>query len=308
MNLNLTRPIAFFDLETTGVDVSKDRIVEISIQKLMPNGDKETFTKRVNPEIPIPIEASEVHGIYDFDVLNEKTWKEVAPEAVAFFGDADLAGYNSNRFDIPMLMEELLRVEVDMDMTDRKRIDVQNIFHKMEQRTLIAAYRFYCNKDLTAAHSAQADTLATYEVLEAQIEKYAQDTLDSGRVIPGYGHAVLRQPDPRFTAQRGFAERNIPDDELVQVIWKIFDVVPPLLEKLGKVKNPWPNVDAHSGALLVHYGMTERNYYTVLFGVSRALGVMAALCWARALGQPLERPKSVTSEWVKKQIADKDKA
>lgn len=146
------------------------------------------------------------------------------------------------------------------------------------------------------------EELGTQKPTKKQIEDYVQKTLDSGRVIPGYGHAVLRQPDPRFTAQRGFAERNIPNDELVQVIWKIFDVVPPMLEALGKVKNPWPNVDAHSGALLVHYGMKQYVYYTVLFGVSRALGVLAALCWSRALGQPLERPKSVTSEWVKEQI------
>jgi DNA polymerase III subunit epsilon len=172
MNINLSRPIAFFDLESTGVDVSKDRIVEISIQKLMPNGDKETFTKRVNPEMPIPIEASEVHGIYDFDVLEEKTWKEIAPEVVAFIGNADLAGYNSNRFDIPMLMEELLRVEVEMDMKDRKRIDVQNIFYKQEKRTLEAALKFYCNKELENAHSAEADTTATMEVLLAQIDRY----------------------------------------------------------------------------------------------------------------------------------------
>ena len=172
MNLNLTRPIAFFDLESTGVDVSKDRIVEISIQKLMPNGEKQTFTKRVNPEMPIPIEASEVHGIYDFDVLNEKTWKEIAPEVVEFIGDADLAGYNSNRFDIPMLMEELLRVEVELDMTDRKRIDVQNIFYKQEKRTLEAALQFYCGKTLENAHSAEADTTATMDVLLAQIERY----------------------------------------------------------------------------------------------------------------------------------------
>lgn len=172
MNLNLTRPIAFFDLESTGVDVSKDRIVEISIQKLMLNGEKLTFTKRVNPEMPIPIEASEVHGIYDFDVLNEKTWKEIAPEVVAFIGDADLAGYNSNRFDIPMLMEELLRVEVELDMKDRKRIDVQNIFYKQEKRTLEAALQFYCGKQLENAHSAEADTTATMDVLLAQIDRY----------------------------------------------------------------------------------------------------------------------------------------
>lgn len=172
MNLNLTRPIAFFDLESTGVDVSKDRIVEISIQKLLPNGEKETYTKRVNPEMPIPIEASEVHGIYDFDVLNEKTWKEIAPEVVEFIGEADLAGYNSNRFDIPMLMEELLRVEVELAMTDRKRIDVQNIFYKQEKRTLEAALKFYCGKDLENAHSAEADTTATMDVLLAQIDRY----------------------------------------------------------------------------------------------------------------------------------------
>lgn len=172
MNLNLTRPIAFFDLESTGVDVSKDRIVEISIQKLLPNGEKETYTKRVNPEMPIPIEASEVHGIYDFDVLNEKTWKELAPEVVEFIGEADLAGYNSNRFDIPMLMEELLRVEVELAMTDRKRIDVQNIFYKQEKRTLEAALKFYCGKDLENAHSAEADTTATMDVLLAQIDRY----------------------------------------------------------------------------------------------------------------------------------------
>ncbi len=151
---------------------------------------------------------------------------------------------------------------------------------------------------------AMLDKLGTKTPTKAQIQKYVQETLDSGRVIPGYGHAVLRQPDPRFTAQRGFAERNIPNDELVQVIWKIFEVVPPELEKLGKVRNPWPNVDAHSGALLVHYGMNQYNYYTVLFGVSRALGVLSALCWSRALGQPLERPKSVTSEWMKAQIKE----
>ena len=126
--------------------------------------------------------------------------------------------------------------------------------------------------------------------------------MKQGKVIPGYGHAVLRQPDPRFTAQRVFAEEYLKDAEIVQVVWKIFDVVPDILKGLGKVKNPWPNVDAHSGAILVHYGMKQYPFYTVLFGVSRALGVLAALCWARALGMPLERPKSVTSEWVKENV------
>lgn len=148
------------------------------------------------------------------------------------------------------------------------------------------------------------EELGTTKPTKEQIAQYVQDTLDAGQVIPGYGHAVLRQPDPRFTAQKGFAEEYIKDDDIVNVVWKIFDVVPPILESLGKVKNPWPNVDAHSGALLVHYGLKEYGYYTVLFGVSRALGVLAALCWSRALGMPLERPKSVTSEWVKTYLAE----
>ena len=146
------------------------------------------------------------------------------------------------------------------------------------------------------------DNLGTKTPSEEQIQKYVQDTLDAGQVIPGYGHAVLREPDPRFVAQRRFAEQYIKDSDLITTVWKIFDVVPPMLQALGKVKNPWPNVDAHSGALLVHYGFSEFSYYTVLFGVSRALGVLAAGIWSRALGMPLERPKSVTSEWVRQQV------
>lgn len=142
------------------------------------------------------------------------------------------------------------------------------------------------------------DALGTQEPSKEQIAEYVKSTLASGKVIPGYGHAVLRRPDPRFSAQKAFAEEYISDDPIVNVIWKIFDVVPPILKGLGKVKNPWPNVDAHSGALLVHYGLKEYSFYTVLFGVSRALGVMSSLCWSRALGFPLERPKSVTSKWV----------
>ncbi len=143
------------------------------------------------------------------------------------------------------------------------------------------------------------DALGTKTPTNEQIAKYVQSTLSAGRVIPGYGHAVLRRPDPRFVAQKVFAEENLKDSEIVKVIWQIYEVVPPILKSLGKVKNPWPNVDAHSGAILVHYGMTEHSFYTVLFGVSRALGVLAAMCWSRALGLPLERPKSVTTEWVK---------
>ncbi|MEM9928829.1 MAG: citrate (Si)-synthase [Bacteroidota bacterium] len=144
--------------------------------------------------------------------------------------------------------------------------------------------------------------LGTQTPTKEQIANYVQETLDAGKVIPGYGHAVLREPDPRFTAQRRFAEQYIKDSDLIETVWKIFDTVPPMLQALGKVKNPWPNVDAHSGALLVHYGFSEYSYYTVLFGVSRALGVLAAGIWSRALGMPLERPKSVTSDWIKGQI------
>ncbi len=143
------------------------------------------------------------------------------------------------------------------------------------------------------------DKLGTNSPTPDQIRQYVLDTLNSGKVVPGYGHAVLRQPDPRFTAQMVFAKGNIKNDPIVQIVWDLFDIVPDVLGSLGKVKNPWPNVDAHSGALLVHYGLKEYNYYTVLFGVSRALGVCAAQCWSRALGLPLERPKSVTTEWLK---------
>jgi citrate synthase len=133
-----------------------------------------------------------------------------------------------------------------------------------------------------------------------QIAAYVKKTLSEGKVVPGYGHAVLRKTDPRFTAQMEFGKKHMPDDPLVNTVWRIYETVPPILQSLGKIKNPWPNVDAHSGALLVHYGMVEYDFYTVLFGVSRALGVLASLCWDRALGMPIERPKSVTTELVKK--------
>ncbi|NUO03059.1 MAG: citrate (Si)-synthase, eukaryotic [Saprospiraceae bacterium] len=147
------------------------------------------------------------------------------------------------------------------------------------------------------------ESLGTQTPSKEQIAEYVQQTLASGRVVPGYGHAVLRRPDPRFMAQRRFAEAHLSESPIVQVVWKIFDVVPGILESLGKVKNPWPNVDAHSGALLIHYGLKEFNYYTVLFGVSRTLGVLAALCWSRAMGMPLERPKSITTAWAKAFLA-----
>ena len=146
------------------------------------------------------------------------------------------------------------------------------------------------------------EKLGTNTPSDDQIRKYIHDTLDSGQVIPGYGHAVLRRPDPRFMALKRFAEENIDNDPTVNIVWKLFEIVPPILQGLGKVKNPWPNVDAHSGSVLVHFGLKEYQFYTVLFGVSRALGVLASLCWSRALGMPLERPKSVTYDWIKEQL------
>ncbi len=172
MKLNLKRPLAFFDLEATGLNIGVDRIVEIAILKAMPDGSTLTYTQRINPEIPIPLESSLIHGIYDADIVDKPTFKEASKAIVDFIGDADLAGYNSNKFDIPVLVEEFFRVGVDFDMSDRKFVDVQNIFHQMEQRTLKAAYKFYCNQELINAHSAEADIIATYEVLLAQLDRY----------------------------------------------------------------------------------------------------------------------------------------
>ncbi|WP_374948140.1 exonuclease domain-containing protein [Mucilaginibacter sp.] len=172
MKLKLKRPLAFFDLETTGTNIGVDRIVEISVIKLHPDGTDEVGTWRVHPGIPIPLESSLVHGIYDEHIKDEKRFKELGNHIAEFIGDADLAGYNSNKFDIPMLMEEFLRAGVDFDLENRHFVDVQNIFHQMEQRTLKAAYQFYCDKQIVNAHSAEADTRATMEVLLAQIERY----------------------------------------------------------------------------------------------------------------------------------------
>lgn len=175
MKLNLQNPIIFFDLETTGVDVAKDRIVELCYIKVFPNGNEESKSMRLNPGMPIPPRASEVHGIYDADVVDCPTFKEIAPELFRTFQGCDLAGFNSNKFDIPLLCEEFLRQGMDFDVSKRKCIDVQNIYHKLERRTLVAAYKYYCEKDLENAHSALADTRATLEVLEAQLDRYPSD-------------------------------------------------------------------------------------------------------------------------------------
>ena len=173
MKLNLKKPLAVFDLETTGTDVAKDRIVEMTVIKVMPDGSRDIKERRINPTISIPKEASDVHGITNEDVKDQPTFKSIAKSLADFLVDCDLAGYNSNKFDVPLLVEEFLRAGVEFDVSDRNLVDVQNIFHKMEPRTLSAAYRFYCDKKLIGAHGATADTMATLEVLEAQMDRYA---------------------------------------------------------------------------------------------------------------------------------------
>lgn len=172
MELKLTRPLAFIDLETTGIKVATDRIVEICILRVEPDGTSKIKTLRINPEIPIPPEVTAIHGIRDEDVKDAPKFREVAGELAHFMENCDIAGYNSNHFDIPLLVEEFLRIDMDFELKGRRFIDVQNIFHKMEPRNLSAAYKFYCDRDLENAHSAEADTVATFEILKAQLDKY----------------------------------------------------------------------------------------------------------------------------------------
>ena len=207
MKLNLKNPIVFFDLETTGVNITSDRIVEISYLKVFPNGNEVSRTMRINPEMHIPEQASEVHGIYDDDVKDCPTFKQVAKDVAHDFEGADIAGFNSNRFDVPLLAEEFLRAGVDLDMTRRKFIDVQVIFHKMEQRTLSAAVKFYCGKELEGAHSADADTRATYEVLQAQLDRYDELQNDIAWLSEFSSH----------TRNLDFAGRIVYDDKGVEV-------------------------------------------------------------------------------------------
>lgn len=172
MHIQLTKPLIFIDLEATGLSVGSDRIVEISLLRVNTDNSVETKTERVNPEMPIPDVVSKIHGIYDKDIADSKTFKELAPELLRFIGNADFAGFNSNKFDIPMLAEEFLRAEAEFDLEGRRLVDVQNIFHFMEPRNLSAAYKFYCGKALENAHSAEADVTATYEIFKAQLQKY----------------------------------------------------------------------------------------------------------------------------------------
>ena len=207
MKLNLTCPVVFFDLETTGTDINKDRIVEICYLKVWPNGNEDAHTMRINPGMHIPEESSKVHGIYDDDVKDCPTFKEVAKNIAKDFEGADIAGFNSNRFDVPLLAEEFLRADVDIDLARHRFIDVQVIFHKKEQRTLSAAYKFYCGKNLEDAHTALADTRATYEVLKAQLDKYP-DLQNDMKFLSDYSS---------FTKNVDFAGRMVYDDNGAEV-------------------------------------------------------------------------------------------
>ena len=186
MKLNLKTPLVFFDLETTGTNINTDRIVEICYLKVYPNGNEESKTLRINPEMHIPEDASAIHGIYDADVADCPTFKDVAKKIASDIEGCDLAGFNSNRFDIPVLAEEFLRAGVDIDLMKRKFVDVQVIYHKLERRTLSAAYKFYCDKDLEDAHTAEADTRATYEVLKAQLDHYPEELVNDINFLSEY--------------------------------------------------------------------------------------------------------------------------
>ncbi|KAA6345848.1 DNA polymerase III subunit epsilon [termite gut metagenome] len=207
MKLELKNPLIFFDLETTGININSDRIVEISYLKVYPDENEVSKTFRVNPEMHIPEEASAVHGIYDADVANCPVFKEIARSIANDIEGCDLAGFNSNRFDIPVLAEEFLRAEVDIDISRRKCIDVQVIFHKMEQRTLSAAYKFYCGMDLEDAHTAKADARATYEVLKSQLDHYSELRNDVA-FLSGFSS---------FTKNVDFAGRMVYNEDNVEV-------------------------------------------------------------------------------------------
>ena len=230
MQLNLRNPIIFLDLETTGIDVSSDRIVEISMVKVQPDGARDVKTRRINPGIPIPAAATAIHHITDEDVKDCPSFGQIARSLAQYMEGCDLGGYNSNKFDIPILAEEFLRAGIDVDLKKRKMIDVQNIFHQKEQRTLVAAYKFYCEKDLTEAHSAEADTLATYEVLLAQLDRYP-DLRNDVEFLADYS-ARSRFVD--------YAGRIVLDDKDVEVF----------------------NFGKHKGRPVAEVFRTEPSYYT----------------------------------------------
>ncbi len=219
MNLNLRNPLVFLDLETTGINIVTDRIVEIALLKINPDGTQDEKEMRINPEMPIPPQVSKVHGIYDEDIKDAPTFKEVAKSLAKFIEGCDLAGFNSNRFDIPLLAEEFLRVDVDVDFKKRKFIDVQAIFHKMEKRTLAAAYKFYCQQELVDAHSAMADTKATYEVLKSQLDMYKDVEFDDGKQkIKPIENDVSKLSDfSSYDRNADFVGRIVYDEKGVEV-------------------------------------------------------------------------------------------
>jgi DNA polymerase III, epsilon subunit and related 3''-5'' exonucleases len=208
MRLNLKNPLVFFDLETTGISIVSDRIVEISYLKVYPNGEEESRTRYINPEMPIPPQSTAIHGIRDEDVKDAPPFKAIAKSLAAQIEGSDLAGYNSNRFDIPLLAEEFLRAGVDIDLMKRKFIDVQTIFHKKEQRTLSAAYKFYCGMELEGAHSAEADTKATYEILKSQLDRYP-DLKNDVQFLSEFSS---------FTNNADFAGRIVYDEQRREII------------------------------------------------------------------------------------------
>lgn len=208
MKLNLKNPIVFFDLETTGINITNDRIVELCYIKVYPNGNEESKSMRINPEMHIPEISSAIHGIYDEDVRDCPTFKQVAKDLANTIEGCDLAGFNSNRFDIPVLVEEFLRVGIDIDLSKRKFVDVQNIYHKLERRTLSAAYKFYCGKDLENAHSAMADTQATYEVLMAQLDRYPDELQNDVAFLSEFS---------KMSNNVDFAGRMVYDEQGVEV-------------------------------------------------------------------------------------------
>ncbi len=220
MLLQLKNPVVFLDLETTGMNIATDRIVEIAFLKVNVDGSEEEKQLRINPEMPIPPEVSQIHGIYDEDVRDAPTFRQVAKTLAKFIEGCDLAGFNSNRFDIPLLAEEFLRADVDIDLKKHKFIDVQAIFHKMEKRTLAAAYKFYCNKELIDAHSALADTRATYEVLKAQLDVYKDAVFEDGKglkTVPIVNDVEKLSEFSSYDRNVDFVGRIVYDDNGVEV-------------------------------------------------------------------------------------------
>jgi DNA polymerase-3 subunit epsilon len=251
MNLILSRPIVFFDTETTGLNIGKDKIIELALLKVNPDGSEETRVWRFNPEIPISKEAEMVHGISNADLKNEPVFAEIADEILSFLENCDLAGYNSNKFDLPLLVEEFLRIDKDFDLRDKKCIDVQNIFHKMEPRNLSAAYRFYCQKELTDAHQALADTRATFEVLKGQLDKYSGKTHEDSKTgkITTLNNCVNLlsdfSRDHRTVDFAGHIVFNENDEEVFNFgkykgtpVSKVFKIEPPYYDWMMKADFP----------------------------------------------------------------------